>query len=604
MAAAGEEGIPDGSGSREAMFSARFDGKETERLFRQVYSILKERNYPVMMEEGAGGDFGTTAIFLGRLRKHKGVMLSVCTSHYGEITNSTYSSYNEVKFAQDHNVEILPLRMCEDPWPPEPPSGPHHPYDKDGTAEGLLAMAIPPSKIFVDCRGRDAKWIAAQIALTLRQKGFNPGPSPSTERYSQQDAKAVVRPSASPSPADVKEAEDKDIRQMHWYSHYRHTLFQLLQTLIDDGATGVVVVGIMPTLENKMTCEEFPVLQQDLQTAYLQKKAPFYWNGDLQFKFEDITFKRVQLDDLCDELRISTRRNKAAIIASCCADHAETATNAMREHNKSRPDGHGKVSRGWATAQDVYGDRGSHSASKAASPKDAEAAGFLPSPRTAASTGPEAKGADPGASSSTPQGPIAAALRKGMAGGSKDLAASVADAAATAEPKAQGPGEEAKALAPSASPSPADAKEAKAFWDLGRKGGGERNGQSYSKKACFVKAVELDEMYALAWRNLGLVGGGTVKGQAYDAKDRACFVKAVEVDENYAIAWNSLGNQDGGTVKGQAYDAKDCFVRALELNENPSHEPMFWRNLGDVGGGTVCGTHYSPDECEAKAKGK
>ena len=167
-----QESIPNGRDSREAMFSARFDGTEAERLFRRVYSILKDQNYPVMMvEEGAGGDFGTkTATFLGRLRKHNGVLLSVCTSHYGEITNSTYSSYKEVKFAQDHNVQILPLRMCGDPWPPEPPSGPEHQYDKDGTAEGLLAMAIPPSKIYVDCRGKDAHWIAARIAETLHQK--------------------------------------------------------------------------------------------------------------------------------------------------------------------------------------------------------------------------------------------------------------------------------------------------------------------------------------------------------------------------------------------------------------------------------------------------
>ena len=39
-------------------------------------------------------------------------------------------------------------------------------------------------------------------------------------------------------------------------------------------------------------------------------------------------------------------------------------------------------------------------------------------------------------------------------------------------------------------------------------------------QACFVKSLELDENYAMAWRNLGLEGGGTVKGQAYDAKDR------------------------------------------------------------------------------------
>ena len=144
------------------MFSLRFDGKETEQLFRQVYKILKDQHYPVMIvEDGAGGDFGaTTATFLGRLRKHKGVLLAVCTWHYGEITDSKYSSYEEVKFAHGEDLHILPLRVCDDPWPPEPPCGPEHPHDKEGTAEGLMAMAFPKSKIYVDCT-----W-ASDILLT------------------------------------------------------------------------------------------------------------------------------------------------------------------------------------------------------------------------------------------------------------------------------------------------------------------------------------------------------------------------------------------------------------------------------------------------------
>ena len=39
-------------------------------------------------------------------------------------------------------------------------------------------------------------------------------------------------------------------------------------------------------------------------------------------------------------------------------------------------------------------------------------------------------------------------------------------------------------------------------------------------QGCHVKALELDENNANAWRNLGVEGGGTVKGQAYDKKDR------------------------------------------------------------------------------------
>ena len=40
-------------------------------------------------------------------------------------------------------------------------------------------------------------------------------------------------------------------------------------------------------------------------------------------------------------------------------------------------------------------------------------------------------------------------------------------------------------------------------------------------QACFVKSLELDENFAIAWYNLAVdFGGGIVKGRAYDKKDR------------------------------------------------------------------------------------
>ncbi|CAE7244662.1 unnamed protein product [Symbiodinium sp. CCMP2592] len=163
--------LPDGEGARVGMFSARFDGKETEQLFRRVYKLLKSWNYPVLMVDAkAGKDFGDyTAMYLGRLLESRdGVMLSVCTWHYGEVTKSKYSSYEELKFAYGNDIEILPLRLC-DMWPPKPDFGPNHACDKEGLANGFLNMAFPPSKVFVDCRGKDEHWIAAQIAEALHR---------------------------------------------------------------------------------------------------------------------------------------------------------------------------------------------------------------------------------------------------------------------------------------------------------------------------------------------------------------------------------------------------------------------------------------------------
>ncbi|CAE7812554.1 unnamed protein product [Symbiodinium sp. CCMP2456] len=174
--------LPDGTGARVGMFSARFDGKETEQLFRRVYKQLKARNYPVLMVDAkAGKDFGDyTAMYLGKLIASNGVMLSVCTWHYAEVTKSKYSSFEELKFAHGNGIEILPLRLC-DSWPPKPESGPNHACDKDGLANGFLNLAFPPSKIFVDCRGKDEHWIAAQIAEALHRPAERDKKDPNEE---------------------------------------------------------------------------------------------------------------------------------------------------------------------------------------------------------------------------------------------------------------------------------------------------------------------------------------------------------------------------------------------------------------------------------------
>ena len=47
------------------------------------------------------------------------------------------------------------------------------------------------------------------------------------------------------------------------------------------------------------------------------------------------------------------------------------------------------------------------------------------------------------------------------------------------------------------------------------------NSGHIDKKACYVKALEIDDKYEEAWRYLGIAGGGTVRGAAYHKK--ACY---------------------------------------------------------------------------------
>ena len=46
-------------------------------------------------------------------------------------------------------------------------------------------------------------------------------------------------------------------------------------------------------------------------------------------------------------------------------------------------------------------------------------------------------------------------------------------------------------------------------------------GSPTNKEQCYVKALEIDPKYALAWNNLGTINGGTVDGKRYSKDQRA-----------------------------------------------------------------------------------
>ncbi|CAE7261595.1 unnamed protein product [Symbiodinium natans] len=172
--------IPDGAGSRLAMFSARFDGGQVEQKFREVQKILQAHNYDTLMVEAdAGEDFGMlTMQYLSQLDEERGILLAVCTEHYGEMTSSKYSSFWELKYAYDRDLAIMPLKVSK-VYPPRPPFGADHPYDKKGTARGFVKSAMPSSTVYINCLDEPgenllaARDIAALIAAKLRKGKAN-----------------------------------------------------------------------------------------------------------------------------------------------------------------------------------------------------------------------------------------------------------------------------------------------------------------------------------------------------------------------------------------------------------------------------------------------
>ena len=103
-----------------------------------------------MVAAGGGDDFGTSTMkYLSELEKKGGVLICVCTKHYAEKTKSPFSSFHELKYAQDYQLDVLPLKVA-DVYPPRPPSGPDHPYDKEEEAYDIIKMVFRPNVAYTD----------------------------------------------------------------------------------------------------------------------------------------------------------------------------------------------------------------------------------------------------------------------------------------------------------------------------------------------------------------------------------------------------------------------------------------------------------------------
>ena len=102
------------------------------------------------------------------------------------------------------------------------------------------------------------------------------------------------------------------------------------------------------------------------------------------------------------------------------------------------------------------------------------------------------------------------------------------------------------------------ARQAGEWYDLALKGGGRKDGQRYSRYACYRRAVEINGEYWQAWYALGTlkVDSRQVNGKDYTRKE--CFQRALEIYGEDSFAWHWLGYVGGGRVNGKEYTAQQC----------------------------------------------
>ena len=123
---------------------------------------------PRLFLAGPGESYGSmTAEYLQRLESENGIMLAVCTSDYGEMTDSPFSTYYELKHAKVYNLDVLPLQV-EEKWKPNPPCGEGH-RDVKKSALGFISMVFNPDLVRVDCRNKSIEAIASEIGAVLRK---------------------------------------------------------------------------------------------------------------------------------------------------------------------------------------------------------------------------------------------------------------------------------------------------------------------------------------------------------------------------------------------------------------------------------------------------
>lgn len=103
---------------KHIMISGRFNKYWKSAYMKEVRDSLRAKGAPVfMVDVGPGEGFGTPTVD-GLARAS--VMIAFCTDDYGAKTGARYETYEELKFAWQENLPIIPVQMCED-FPPKPP---------------------------------------------------------------------------------------------------------------------------------------------------------------------------------------------------------------------------------------------------------------------------------------------------------------------------------------------------------------------------------------------------------------------------------------------------------------------------------------------------
>ena len=139
------------------LLSARFDTPERMPYLRKIKQALEEKGVPTCLVDLMGGEtFGMETM---KALYHARAMAAFCSENYGALTGARYETFHELRYAWEHQITIMPVKLCND-YPPRPP-------DEAGRIQN--AFVLSKSLIYIDGMGLSEEEVANELEKAWRR---------------------------------------------------------------------------------------------------------------------------------------------------------------------------------------------------------------------------------------------------------------------------------------------------------------------------------------------------------------------------------------------------------------------------------------------------
>ncbi|CAK9083525.1 unnamed protein product [Durusdinium trenchii] len=142
---------------RHLMLSGRFNTTERVEYIRLVQVALESYGIETFMVDVVASQQFSSATREGLVKMR--MMAAFCEWDYGSQTDVGYETFQELEYAWENRIPIIPVKLCQD-WPPRPP-------DEAGRIQNMYVFR--KSLIYIDAVAMSIQKVAEEIAQAWRQ---------------------------------------------------------------------------------------------------------------------------------------------------------------------------------------------------------------------------------------------------------------------------------------------------------------------------------------------------------------------------------------------------------------------------------------------------